>query len=91
MYYAEDDEGIAFSSELGGLVGIVDQAKINIFPPGSFMTAKLGLDGRVTEQIVQYYSFDEIPAFKEPLGVDIFSEEYLDAVCAKVFIRLSKK
>lgn len=84
LYYAEDSEGIAFASELGGLVGIVEQTKINMFPPGSYMTVKLGMDGKVTEQIKQYYSFDAIPAFKEPLGVDIFSDNYLDVVCRKV-------
>lgn len=49
------------------------------------MTAKLDGMGRVTDQIHQYYSFDKIPAFNEPLGVEIFSDVYIEAVCQKVF------
>jgi asparagine synthase (glutamine-hydrolysing) len=84
LYYAEDENGMAFSSELGGLVQIVDQSKINIFPPGSYMTAMLSDDGTVSEKIVQYYSFDEIAPFREPEGVNVFAEEYLGPICSQV-------
>ncbi|ODM91918.1 Asparagine synthetase [glutamine-hydrolyzing] [Orchesella cincta] len=86
LFYAEDKDGIAFSSELGGIVGIVDQKEVKLFPPGSYMTMTLDLNGKVNivRELVKYVDFDKIPPFVEPNGLDVFGEVYLDKACAKV-------
>lgn len=86
LFYAEDDDGVAFSSELAGIVNIAKQKEINLFPPGSYMTMKMDLNGKlnISKNIVKYYDFDRIMPFRESNGLDIFSSKYLDKVCFKV-------
>ncbi|CAL8138515.1 unnamed protein product [Orchesella dallaii] len=86
LFYAEDKDGIAFSSELGGITGIVDQKKIELFPPGSYMTMTLDLNGKVNigRELVKYVDFDRMPPFKESNGLNVFGDEYLDRVCLKI-------
>lgn len=87
LFFAEDKDGIAFSSELSGIVGIADQKEIKLFPPGSYMTMTLDLNGKVSvssKNIVKYFDFDRIPPFREPNGLDILSATYLDPICLKV-------
>lgn len=93
LFYAEDAEGIAFSSELGGIVGIAEQKKINLFPPGSYMTMVLDLNGTVSvssKHIVKYYDFDRIPPPMESTEIDVFGAKYLDGTCSKVCTNLIK-
>lgn len=86
LFYAEDSNGIAFSSELAGIVGIADQKEIKLFPPGSYMTMTLDLNGKISisKHIAKYIDFDNIPPFRELNGLNVFGATYLDKACKKV-------
>jgi len=88
LFIGQDEHCLCFASELQGLVNIVDQSSIQLFPPGSYVKFEFDVDlqgnCKVKETLKTYYDFDAIPPFMEPGAVDVFQPSYLDPVCTKV-------
>lgn len=89
LFLGQDEHCVCFASELSSLVGIVDAASIQSFPPGSYIKMCFNIDSvtgnsSVSHQVCTYYDFDAIPPFKEPESLDVFEPGYLDQVCQKV-------
>lgn len=84
LFYGEDVNGFAFSSELKGLTGIIDSATIVPFSPGCYMNVTLDGNGDTitcNHEMIPYYEKDyKICTFEG----NIFDVEYLETIRSNI-------
>ncbi len=99
LFIGQDQNGIGFSSELKGLIGIVESDKIEQFPPGHYMSILISQGLEVTSSLTQYHKFRQEPLFapfgKYPIispypDTVLFQSSYVDAVCKNIRERLTE-
>jgi len=89
MFIGEDESGFAFSSELKGLIGIVDPSTIQQMPNGSYVTftQARSLCGNMMDnstEINRYYD-TSFPIVRSPLSEsDLFDKKNLELVFERV-------
>ena len=90
IFYANTDEVFAFSSEMKGLINIVNPKDIMAFVPGTYMTVCINMkDNQINmnHKITRYYNNDYkiCKTVKDP-----FDENYLDGVRSNIRRLLEK-
>jgi len=88
MFWGEDVNGIAFSSELRGLIGILKPQAVKEFPPGHYLKLTINQDNDVVTKFVKYYrTFDVEPNIE---SFDVFEKTYLNSVFKQIRVTLTR-
>lgn len=89
MFIGEDESGFAFSSELKGLIGVIDPSTIQQMPNGSYLTFSLNrsLCGKSVDSSTEIYRYYDtsFPIVRSPLSdSELLDKKNLDPVLERV-------
>ncbi len=80
LFYGVDTKGFGFSSELKGLLNVVEPSLVTSFPPGHYMTLSILPNSVFSFDVNKYWS-SEFPICRSPHSdLDILSTEHLEPV-----------